>query len=217
MPRPPVYVPCVNRPDLLARAVASLPPGRAVVIDATPDGLPADAVAIADRVHRWEGDHRFTLIQNWIQQDAYAGGHGRFYFLHSDATASPGGLDAMESTADELDAAGTRWGVVFTVYDALVMFNAVATRDVGPWDESFGWYVADIDYYNRLRWAGWGHFAVPSALALHDGSATLHALPGREQARVKADQEWAVRHYVHKWGCHFHEGDGRRHKTPFGR
>jgi hypothetical protein len=125
--------------------------------------------------------------------------------MHSDAEAANGGLLALCEEADRLKSQGDRWGVIFTHYDALALFNPEATAHTGCWDESFKWYVSDIDYYNRLRWEGWGHRHFPTACAIHHGSQTIRSMDEVERLAVATDHGWAIRHYRHKWGCHWNE------------
>ena len=212
-----IYVPHVIRPDMLRRAVASLVPfeGRTVVIDQSTKA--ADSLGTAAKgVFRWQGPRRFTSVMNWIQQDAYRRGLRYFLLMHDDAEAAPGGVGMLLAEAERLDRSATRWGVIFTWYDALCLFNPTATRAVGPWDETFLWYVADIDYYNRLTWDGWPGRSCPAALRVHHGSQTLPGLPDAERAAVDTDHTWGVAHYRHKWGCHWSEGvDGRLWTVPY--
>jgi GT2 family glycosyltransferase len=100
--------------------------------------------------------------------------------------------------------------VVFTWYDALALFNPAATAATGCWDETFMWYVSDVDYYNRLLWSGWGHHHLPDACAIHHGSQTIRGLSEAAREAVDRDHNWSVRHYRHKWGCAWDEGNGGR-------
>ena len=124
-----IYIPHVNRPDRLRRAIDSLSSlaSRTVVIDQSDDGVRSDAAGAA-AVFRWKGPRRFTSAMNWIQQDAYCRGLRRFLFMHDDAEAAPGGIDLLLEEAARLDREGGRWGVVFSGYDALCLFNPAATQ-----------------------------------------------------------------------------------------
>lgn len=205
-----IYLPYVNREDLLGNALRSLGAHseRVVVIDQSDAGMSEGKHH--GPLFRWHGPRRFTSVMNWIQRDTLRRGLGRFLFMHSDAEAAPGGIDALLRMADDLDAQGTRWGVIFTRYDALAVFNQQAVTDVGCWDDSFLWYIADVDYYNRIQWRGWCHAELPSALAIHRGSQTLAGLPPQEAAAVHHDHGWSHDHYRHKWGCHWEERPERR-------
>ena len=78
------------------------------------------------------------------------------------------------------------------------------------------WYVSDVDYYNRLAWAGWRSATCPAALLVHHGSQTHAALTAGERDSVDNDHAWSVAHYRHKWGCHWSEGSsGRLWPVPY--
>jgi GT2 family glycosyltransferase len=165
---------------------------------------------------RWTAGRHFSAAMNWMQRDAQRRGLSRLAFMHTDAETTPGTLERLLATAGDLDSRGARWGVIFTCYDALCCFNPAAIREVGCWDESFGWYVADVDYYNRLRWHGWSHEQLDGAEVVHHGSQTLRALPPGERAAVERDHAWAVDHYRHKWGCHWADHPaGRLFPVPY--
>jgi hypothetical protein len=211
-----VYVPHVNREDLLRNALTSLGhyARRAVVIDQSGPGLSPDFHD--GPTFRWEGPCHFTGAMNWVQREAGRRGLRRFLFMHSDAEATPATVERLLGMADDLEDRGARWGVIFTHYDALCCFNPAAVREVGCWDESFAWYVSDVDFYNCIRWQGWTQEVLSGAEVVHHGSQTIRALPAGERAAVEHDQTWAVNHYRHKWGCHWDERpEGRAFTTPY--
>ncbi|MDB5312823.1 MAG: class SAM-dependent methyltransferase [Gemmataceae bacterium] len=211
-----LYVPFVNRPDLLQYALRSVREytQNVVVIDQSETG--AGVGLHAGPVFRWGAPVRFTSVMNWMQRDAYRRKLRRFLFMHSDAESAPGGVRGLLEEADRLDGRRERWGVIFTRYDALALFNPAATADAGCWDETFLWYVSDVDYYNRLLWAGWGQHQLPAACAIHHGSQTVQSLGETERETVARDHGWGINHYRHKWGCGWDEGDrGRVWCVPY--
>ncbi len=211
-----LYLPHVNRPELLDAALGSVErhSSRIVVIDQSEGG---DAEAIhAGPVFRWTNPLRFTTVMNFQQRDAQFRKLPRFFFLHSDAEVNPGGLDRMLDLADHLDRPDApAWGVIFTHYDSLALFNTKAVTSVGVWDETFMWYVGDADYYQRLKWCGWLSHECPEALRLHHGSQTAPSMSPMQRFAVQDDQRWAIDHYRHKWGCHWEEGTGRLWGYPY--
>jgi Methyltransferase domain len=210
-----VYVPHVAGEDTLAEALASVSHLKAntVVVDQSERGVP---LAVWDGpLARWAGGRHFSRVMNWISMDASSRGHLHFLFMHSDAVAGPGIVEELLSTARLLD--GLRyqtWGAIFTHYDALACFTTSNLTTVGCWDESFSWYVADVDYYNRLEWGRRQTCSHPGKVH-HRGSSTLPRLSDPERAKAHQDHSWAIDHYIHKWGCHWKEGDGRRWATPY--
>ena len=214
-----IYIPHVVGEDVLRAAVNSLGErarARAVVIDQSEAGLDPATWPTAG-LYRWENLVRFTTVMNWMQRDACFRGLPCFVFMHSDAEcSSPAAVDRVLAQARRLDGEGVPWAVIFTNYDALACFNTKIAHAVGCWDESFAWYVADVDYYNRLRWHGWRQVCLPDAGVLHRGSNTIHRLASARRGEVDADTRWAHDHYRHKWGVGFLDHpDGRRFEIPY--
>lgn len=210
-----IAVPYVNRFDLLCRAVDSVldHAAQVVVIDQSDNGL-GDVWGGRVSVFRWTGARQFTTVQNWMQREAAHRGCRWLCFLHSDAACAPGTVELVFRRAAELDAVGHRWGVIFTNYDAFACFSMRAMADVGCWDETFAWYVSDIDFYNRIRWRGWEQVNLPEATVWHDFSQTRHAMDAGERDAVDSQTIWAEYHYAHKWGRPWSEGD-RIHDIPY--
>jgi len=195
------YIPYVNRPDLLDRAVSSISDlwPSLVVIDQSLEGL-------SSRDHSWIdsiagvfrspfGSMSFTQMMNWAQAEAAEHYVNFLVFMHNDA-------ECLEGVAPKvLDCARTQphAGVVFTRYDAFAVFNVGAVRNVGPWDETFRWYFSDIDYYRRMQLHDWEHCNFGGQGVIHYGSQTLHS-DRALQAEVGTTSRWHEDHYRHKWG-----------------
>jgi hypothetical protein len=195
------YIPYVNRPDLLDRAVASIPDlwESLVVIDQSSDGL-------TSRDHPWIekisgvfrspfGSMSFSQMMNWAQAEAFERRVGYLVFMHNDAECVAG--EALRV----LDCARTQQhaGVVFTNYDAFAVFSVAAIRDVGPWDETFRWYFSDNDYYRRMQLRGWAQCCVGGEGVMHHGSQTLRS-GSAMKSEVEEHWQWHEDHYRHKWG-----------------
>jgi GT2 family glycosyltransferase len=58
-----------------------------------------------------------------------------------------------------------------------------AWAEVGPFDESYGFYGQDVDFCLRLREAGWGVRVVPGWIVTHLGGATIGAREGAAGGR----------------------------------
>ncbi len=206
------FIPYVNRVDLLLEAVESLKHFHhcLIIIDQSEEGL-IDCWDGRISIHKWIGDRRFTCVQNWMQQRARECSF--FFFMHSDASCSPDDVNTLLSFVKLQQG---KWGVVFTNYDTLCCFNNQAVKDVGEWDETFSWYVADVDYYNRLKWSGWEQRVCPIEVK-HHGSQTLLALGEEERQKVERDSSWALSHYEHKWGrsIHYHMIHDDRYAIPY--
>ena len=212
-----VFIPHVCGESNLLRALASVAAlaSRVVVVDQSEDGLSESLWN--GPLYRWHGSRSFTAGMNAIQREAWQRRLPFYFFLHSDAEIGPGALEEVADAAQLLSGiSGLRWGAIFTAaYDALACMNTRVAWEVGCWDETFQWYVADLDYYNRLRWAGSPILHLRKPQVRHSRSGTLAELAHEEQHQVQEDQRWAIDHYIHKWGCHWTEGDGRVHERPY--
>lgn len=152
-----LFIPYVNRPDLLGRALAGVGDlsARTIIIDNSdlaeldPDGMPV-------KIFKPPVPLGFSQTQNLMQRMAFSAGSEFFFFLHSDAYCDKGDGEKFIEYASSLQ--GKKWGVIFTLYDAFCCFNTTAVREVGPWDwRALPWYHADSDYYRRLKLAGYTH------------------------------------------------------------
>jgi len=195
------YIPYVNRPDLLDRAVASIQAlwPSLVVIDQSADGLnSADHPWIKNIAGVFRAPGRsmtFTEMMNWAQAEACERGVDYLIFMHNDAEC------VGDVSWEILDCARTHIaaGVIFTYYDAFAVFNVRAVRDIGPWDESFRWYFSDNDYYRRMKLRGWDYHNFGGDRVIHHGSQTQRSDPA-VSADVGAGWRWHEDHYRHKWG-----------------
>lgn len=210
-----LYVPFVNRKDLLEGALGSVRKHEANVVLIDQSENEEGAALHCGPILRWSPRPRFSELMTWVQRDASFRGLDYFLFMHSDAEASPAGVDDLLQEAKLLDDERRKWAAILTDYDALALFNPKAVAEVGCWDGTFAWYVADIDYYNRLQWAGWEMRRLPAACRKHHKSQTLHNLNIAEKAQADRDHAWAVEHYRHKWGCYWPDGVGRLWDIPY--
>jgi hypothetical protein len=209
-------VPVVNRVDLLERALATvrgLLPDVAV-IDQTDEGV-GDRWQGRAAIFRWSRRPRvFAEMMNWCQRLAAARGNALLGFMHNDAECGPGVAEGVLDECRHASYRGLRWGVAMTNYDSFCWFNMAAVREIGCWDEAFQWYVADIDYYHRLRAAGWNCLLLPNAKVAHHVSRTIAALHPDARAAVRASHDAAARRYALKWGAALNSGPPR-YVVPF--
>ena len=69
------------------------------------------------------------------------------------------------------------------VSGAALAVRREAWAEVGPFDESYGFYAQDLDFCLRLRDAGWGVRVVPGWIVTHLGGATIGAREGAAGGR----------------------------------
>ena len=197
-----IYIPYVNRPDLLNTAVGSVGEheGRIVIIDQSEAGL-VDMWQGRVAIYRMRKRPSFSQMQNWVRDLATDLGVRYLCFMHNDAECLHGAATVLLAHARQLDD-GTR-GVLFSNYDAFAVFILPALRAAGYWDETFPWYVSDVDYYHRVRLSGLEIVTSDRAHVLHHVSQTLRDYEKKNAAMARetsAEFAQAMAHYVHKWG-----------------
>ena len=204
----PVFVPYVNRPDLLKRCLDSLSirlTTEPVVINNSGEGMP-------------EEFHHYTIItpgrsmtfsqtQNSMLELAVTAKKPFYFFIHADAEDNEGILDKL---FDMAMIQRDKWGVIFTSYDALACFNTEAMQAIGGWDEGFEWYTSEVDTYRRLRLAGYP--TLESGLRVkHTPSQTLNSDPAI-RSRVTAGYAKRLERYRLKWGG---DAGNEKFEVPF--
>jgi hypothetical protein len=161
------FIPYVNAPELLEKALlssASVAAGDlGIVIDNRNDMFQPSPQAIInrlklnDRFKVYCPDVPLTTAQtmNLIKSMATKLRCKFFTWMHSDGEITAGdGLNLVEE-ARKRNASGENWGVLFTHYDVFCAFNVEALKKTGDWDWlRFPYYHLDVDYYHRLRVAG---------------------------------------------------------------
>lgn len=196
-----IYIPFVNNIGLLKSALASIQSYEYKTILVDQSNSKSLHELHKGPLFQWNGSRHFTKMMNWIQRDAWQRGLKYFFFLHSDAEVSKDGVENMLTYADNLTEQGKKWGVIFSHYDAFCLFNMDIVTAIGCWDESFTWYVSDVDYYNRIEWAGYSQEKLPKACKHHHTSQTIRSLSEQERSVVSHNHSWALDHYRHKWGA----------------
>lgn len=208
----PIFIPVVNRLDLLRKAIDSVPISdkwQIEVINNTGSTLPEDLAA---------GDCNpsvpLTASQtlNWMNHLAKAAFDAPFYFfMHNDAEAGPDTVERLYEITYRKHCQRDRWGVVFTHYDTLAAFNTEAIDAVGGWDTNLPQYFTDNCMYRRLRLAGY-ELAESCLPVKHEGSQTIHSDPLRELVNSITFPIY-TRYYAAKWGG---EPGRETFLTPFG-
>lgn len=211
----PLFIPYVNRFDLLEKAVRSAVTDNVEINIINNSDGPSIGIPGTDFIQRRPPvPLTFAQTQNWMLSIAEGDAdYDPFYlFMHSDAEAAEGTVQKLVGMAQELTNTQHKWGVIYTSYDALAAFNTAAFREVGGWDVFLEWFHSDNDVYRRLRLAGYE--LIESGLPVHhEPSQTLKADP-EIAMKVNLMFPCRVRYYQAKWG-----GDAGHETftTPFGR
>lgn len=133
-----------------------------------------------------------------------------YLFLHSDAEASEGTVEALIEMAFRSTESGRKWGAIWTAYDALAAYSAEAMQAIGGWDENLPWYLSDCDCYRRLRLAGYS--TIDSGLPVkHTPSQTLNSDSKIARRVAEETPKWRT-YYRAKWGG---DNEHERFLIPF--
>jgi hypothetical protein len=161
------FVPYVNCPDLLEKAILSTcdtaSKGIGVIIDnrsdlTLPDPKDIFAGKGDDCFMVFTPDVPLTTAQtmNLMKKLATEKACKFFTWIHGDGEVAEGSSLVLIDEVERANAAAEKWGCIFTLYDIYSAFNMEACRAVGDWDWlRFPYYFLDNDYYNRMRCAGY--------------------------------------------------------------
>lgn len=206
----PIFLPYINRPDLLERMLYWIPTRNMtapVVINNSGSPLHVPARVLEPPVPL-----SFTQSQNWMLAEAQRLNVPFYMWGHVDAI-----LD--EYTAIKLfDRAftewnnGTKWGVIFTYYDIFCAYSTEAMSAVGGYDTAFFDYCSDQDVYRRLDLAGYARLESGLPVGHDKGSTTINTDPAQSR-RVGAQVEYRSQYYFRKWGG---APGSERFQTPWG-
>lgn len=161
------FVPFVNRPDLLVQVVnaTTVLHDDFTIIDNSPNGIVRDiTVPVGNGVVRWTPHVKvyrpsvpliFTQTMNWLLGEALRRGKTYCVSMHNDAVIPEGAVEKLLEFARDVNSQKERWGVIYTHYDVLCVYNPKVYADIGGWDHNFQWYFSDNDYFRRMDLAGW--------------------------------------------------------------
>jgi hypothetical protein len=168
-------IPFVNSRDLLERAIASVPNMRhcLVIIDNSNLRELRGRCPVSDElVYEPPVPLSFVQSMNLLQQMAHEAECEVVCFMHNDAEAEPGMDQLFLERVTDLWKTNHEFGVMFTCYDALAAINMETVRKIGPWDNLFTQYFADVEYYARLKKHGFDQIESNIAV-IHRGSMTI--------------------------------------------
>jgi hypothetical protein len=206
-----MWIPFVNRRDLLAKAIASAADLHSclTIIDNSQEGLEGDAgwPPIIRPPVPLSCSQTFNFIMRMTRQ---LGAHICIW-MHNDAEAGEGVCAGLLEEARRLTAESRKWAVLWTFYDTLSALNTLATDDVGEWDTNLPQYFCDDDYYRRVRLAGWECIDTGLTNVKHAGSATINNDPWLKTINDATFHLYRG-YYIRKWGG---ESGHEQYRTPF--
>ena len=156
MLKPILFIPYVNREDLLSQAWDSVNQDFNVcVIDNSPR-QDLDKVATRDyQVYTPDIPLNFVYTQNLMLKLANQMQVPYYGFMHNDGKAIGDTPKKLIEYADNMIMMDEKFSVLFTYYDVLAIFNTDAFNVINGWSVYFNQYYADSDTYRRLRLAGY--------------------------------------------------------------
>lgn len=170
------YIPVVNRFDLLDQAVTNATEidYALTIIDNSPEGIPRGRYPHPLTVARSFVPMTFTQSMNFEMEDTARKGKKFCLHMHSDSIVPSGAIDSLLTKAREIDNAGRKWGVIYSFYDIMAIYNPAAAIDIGGYDTNFSAYFSDNDWYRRLDLAGWERINTGIEVG-HVGSQTINS------------------------------------------
>ncbi len=211
--KPTLFIPYVNREDLLAQAWDSVEKDfDVIVIDNSPR---QDLEAVATRNYQAyipDIPLNFVCTQNLMLKLANQMQLPHYGFMHSDG-------EAVDDTPQKLieftnNLVPNTWGAVFTYYDVLAIFNTYAMNAIGGWSIYFEQYFADADTYRRLTLAGFPYVDTGLKVNHYNGNDASSVLKNdkRRAFRNNIVSSMFARIYKLRWG-----GDigSERYFSPF--
>lgn len=139
-----------------------------------------------------------------------AGGVKFCLHMHSDAIIPDGAIAQLLDTARLVESQGRKWGVIYTFYDILAVYNPLAAQEIGGYDTNLPAYFSDNDWYYRLDLAGYERIDTGIEVG-HVGSATINSDPYLKNLNGITFPLYR-QYYVAKWGG---EPGKEKFKVPF--
>lgn len=210
-----IFIPVVNRFDLLEKAVKSVKLNNYdeyIIFNNSEQEIP-ESIYSGTQFRVWNPERRmtFTETHNIMRQYAIDNKFDFYSFMHNDGEIHDDTDIALVKYAESLT---ENWGVIFTNYDVLCAYNTKAFEHIGPWgDENWpeqqNGYLLDNDYYRRIRSNGYVTKEITEREITyvpmdrvggvsHVGSATLKET--KEQITWDSQVKSVYDHYFKKWG-----------------
>lgn len=200
------FCPVVNRPDLL----------EAVLIACAKAGVSVNVIDNSEKgvfnCERPPVPLTFSQSMNLEFVTAIRQEKKFCLHMHSDAIIPDGAIEKLLEAARQVDKEGRKWGVIYTFYDILAVYNPQAYLDIGGYDTTLPAYFSDCDWYYRLDLAGYERIDTGIEVG-HVGSATINSDPFLKFHNSVTFPLYRA-YYERKWGG----GPGlEQFRVPFGK
>ena len=193
----PVFIPFVNRPDMLKRVVSMIPKNdkvEPIVINNSGKGIDTTATVLIPPVPL-----TFTQSQNWMLSLAKRFEWPFYMWAHCDALLEPNSVERLYDMAIGEWLKGTKWGVIYTHYDIFCAYNTEAMDAIGGYDTLFFDYSSDCDMYRRMELAGFARMGSGIQVGHDQGSSTIRA-DAEHSRRVGLQVPYRSAVYRAMWG-----------------
>jgi hypothetical protein len=205
------YIPVVNRFDLLKDAITNARDvaDELTVVDNSPEGKVHELFPDV-QVFRTPIPMTFTQSMNFEFWDTRRKGKKFCLHMHSDSLVPVGAIHRLLEKAREVEESGVKWGVIYSFYDIMAIYNPIAGEAVGGYDINFPAYFSDNDFYRRLKLAGYE--CLESGISVgHMGSQTINSDPFLKFLNGVTFPLYR-QYYIAKWGG---EPGQETFRTPF--
>lgn len=206
-----IGIPYVNRKDLLIKAIESIKEYSKYII--VFDNSEKCNLELSEyygvTIYKPKVPHTFAMTLNTFNSMAKENWQSFWFFMHNDVVASS---DSIKQLLRVVSYSYT-WGVIFTQYDALCVFNTEAFDLVGGFDNNMPWYVSDVEFYNRIKY--YNYNIIESGIYVeHNNSQTIQNDFKLKEVIQPFISRMGMEYYTLKWGAQ-HDHDSFRFVTPF--
>lgn len=203
-----IFIPVVNHLDLLEKAVRSVKPeiyNEYIIFNNTGDVLPKE-IYKGTPFRVWQPPFAMSFMQTQNIMRAYAMDNkfDSYSFMHNDGEVLDDTDARLVAFAESQNKAKNKWGVIFTSYDVLCIFNTNAVREVGVWgddnwpEQKSGYYL-DNDYYRRIEQSEYQILYLENSNVSHEKSSNT-IQDKKEKAIWDIQRQSVVDYYISKWG-----------------
>ena len=209
-----IFVPVVNRFDLLDEAVASTGDYPITIIDNSDGALGKRYDDPRIEIYVPPVPLHFTQTHNLEFKMAKEKGAKYLVHLHSDAKFPPEKILDIVEKARQADADGRKWLVGFTLYEILAIYNIESALALGGYD----WLICNFYFADNLLWRkakllGYERLEFGGQDVLHNGGGSV-TLNNNDKWKVRNGYTFPLAQILYRqvWGG---DPDRETYEFPF--